>query len=898
MSKTNLFKNMKILENFYRTYKIKNNQKIYLNQINLKIELNTIDIISNQIKYFKLISHNHFENSINNEISKKEKSITDYENISTINSSFNNVPNFKNTGIFEKKILKILGENTKSYLKKHSLKTTTSNDFLLELNDLQKENLSNVFNLNFDIKKENYVNVDQEMFSFFIYAYDVNDELIEKWKSEDINISLSIEKNIDEKEFSNDDLKGISLENMFDVIIERSIETKSRKLLLTKTEYGKKIIDLLIKSKLYSKFFKSIKLLEYINDQLIDEKKINISSLEKEDSLAIQFTQEYTFNDNISDVYYILVLEDNFKKLCRKKIKFENIDYFLENDTNIFLSKIKEDVIRIENSLKNDVLFVKVIFENSLNINSKYIPAIANVYLNDNEIIENVFTNEKFTKSLELKNKKVTDSIKLNQIIFYHKVKNIFYDKDNTLKIVFKNNYDNKICVFNQKIVKEYTSIAKINLFTNSTSFIEDEYSGNIYRYNIDYTKFYNQYTNNNISSLLKNQDLNQKLFLENEKNIDKILSNENKDKILKDVNLNKFYLIVKKNIKYFNISKDLFEIIEIKNLEDIENIYINDDISNPHLKENSIEYEKIKNKTIQFETKILSIPANLFYKNVSEINVKSQIKETFLTNIQNQNEVKIPSDELINLIYDAYQKINSKGTVSLNEHDLNLLFNTVSLNTTWAKSDLQEYKKKESISRINKQILINSKIEDVIFDKKEKNIKTLLSLNIEELTSLNLNKEKVFEIIENIIKNSFKGFYYKNNYSNEVPDSEISNIIKANNILGLNWIDNNNNLSVSEMNSNMKFNIYHINKNVVNVEIYLSLKDIPSTLRLFSILSIYKQVNFKKNLFQKIVMNKFSFQIDDRQNFQKKIVEISVKNTNETFILYDEIKDICSINF
>jgi hypothetical protein len=907
----NLFNNMSIIKNFYKSYRIKSGKKVFFDFVNFKISLSTKDITENEVKYFKIISYSHFENSINNEIKSKNQKINNLNTLENLtnrsmfsnsyNSSFKNIPNFLRKSNSDLDI-KILNKDTQKNLNKYSLVSSVSKKIEINLSEDQKLKERNEFSLDFKIKN---IEQPENVYNFFIYAYDKNENILSKWKSDDINVSSLEEYDINIASLEKKEIENIDHLNLFNIAFDRNIEkninSQNRKISFSKTDAGKNVIQKLFENK-YFNYIKNIKIIEYINDQKIDEIYLEIDEIFKKDEIEIIFKKKYEIPEKTVSLSYSLIIENIDKKSFIKNFNYENLNLLYKNKDDFFVQKAKKDIVFVGNSLKENVLGIKIKINKQFKEEKDYNPFVFDIILNKKSILDKVFLEKNLTKPLNLTSQNIKNILSNHEINLYSKLLNL--NPDSELSIVFKNRIDDKKIIYTQKLSYEYASISNIeNNLISKTQNILKEYTDDVYQYTLNYSTLQSvdqkkTLTNNNsvINQLLKNQDLNQKSYLEKSNSIENLLSNEKKEKILSDINLNKFYLIVKKNIKHFNISQDLLQVLELKDLEESNVILIEDNQKNNNFKENIENYEKINEKYIQFEAKLLSIPSDLFFKEMNTFTFKNRIKEIYLSNNLQSNNMIILSDDIINSLYSIFQVINSKGINSLDNFQIQTLYDFLAINSTWAKSELKEIKRKDLRDvEIEKQINLNSKIEKLFFDNTKKMLKGSIFLNIEQLSDLNLEKDKMHEVIKDITRNCFKGFFYKKDNTKDYPDLSISNVLYKNNKSVFNdWVDDINNSFVDDINKNFTFETKYLNKNSLEVIFYFDLYKTPNMLKLFTFLKNYKEIDFKhEKLYQNIVFNSIDFQIIDKIKDYKKNVKITIKKDQKLFFLYENITNI-----
>ena len=873
----NIFKNTFI--NFKKYFKTIKSNKLNTNKISFDFVFDSIDIKQYDLKYFKIISTNKFEN--NYDIENENNNASEYIELVKFNQnkyhplfSFSQKNNSLQKVFLNKKSLNLIGNNryleneTQLISKKRKMQYTFEN--IINFNNNNEGILTFYLQLN---KVNNLNNLDKSIYNFYIYAYDSNDNIIDKT----ILMNQDIEKYLDTELYKNnifEDTNTIDSKilNDFNIEFQNKDENFEKKRTVSFL-LGKDLYRTLINFKKNKKsVISKIIITEYYENHLL-------SSTEKLDNF--ENISQFVFNtyikiSNNSRLKYVISIEYSNRKVVSKNIYHDiSNKYIKDKDKN---DDILKDNLLIKNLFKNIESFylqkerlLKINIQFNSSIKSKYFDPIFNsVLFNNEELIHNCYLDISKQKKIDLFSQNVSNFSNGLLTIYIDLFKFNNFLSDQYIKINFQKKFDikeffsfeSKITIINNNLNKNdnnkvysslnYLKIKDIDLNSNFT--------------NLDLSYFFD------ISNLSKLENLSQfsteNKLLENilNKNYSQLLSDAKKVELEKNINVNNFYLLLKKNILLENnIKNERYHLISIQPDSNGNLFHTFTDINIPNFKE--VYTSPIKYKEIYFESKLLIIPDTVFQLN--EYKFKNFIKNSILQNKIDQKV--IVSDNIITSIFAILNKLNINNISSINEFEIEYLYKYYSLDYSYAKSENVKSELKKQNINMTKNILINNEIIDVKYSKDNK-INFNFDINIEELVKLNIQKETIFNSLNEIFKKNklLSGFYlidenklfkdfYKIFFENK-KQQYYSNKI---------YLD-----LISEINLYSNVIYTFKSKNIVNIEFEINLKNTPMLLHFLNYcknitknLSLKKEISLEKNLYQKIFINNSNIQYYDKNN-------------------------------
>lgn len=890
-----IFKNE--FSDFKKYYKIKNKQKLYLNNISFDVYVNE-DILTYNLKYFKVIIINKFENdfsrnstSINNVESTTFNKYLNSKNIKSFNPLFNLGSSNKDSLKSLQSKISIIGNNkifeksTEDVIKKYLPKTTFENIINFNEKILVNDKINFLLTL-----KNSILNNQQNRseYDFFIYAYDYNENIIDT-----INIlNQNIEEYIDLELFKNpiqENINNISHSSLsnFSIKLDRN-KQNIEKIRSINIEKGNDL-------------FKNIKNFNKNNDKLIN--KITVSEILNGKSLQT-FTIDKNFEKinqvsfdtnfkimNDSNLKYLITTEYTNKNVVIKNIDIDIPQLYIKNkekdevilDRTYFKSMVKKfNVFYLQ---KEKIFEVELEFDNI--VNSKFFdPLFESIVINNNEVINNCYFDKEKKNSFILDKQnliQVLKNSKDNKIKFYvHNKLNINVYKENSIKIQFKKKFDqNEIFFIESKVNIIFDNIQSNNKFyayLNYTNNIDMSLNSNFTKCNLKYVLDITNVNDNEYYNF-KNKSIEN--YIDNK--YSEVLSDSKKNNLSTSISLNNFYIIVKKNIHLEkNMKNEYFYLSELP----IKNDEISFEISDNNIK-NFIEIYTNENKfkEVFFESKIFVVPNNVYEKN--EFLAKNIVKSIVLSRKSNV----IPDDEKINQIYSILKKINLNGTDSLSSLDINFLYDFYCFDYSYAKTPIKVAKKLNQNVNINKNILINEKIFQV--DLSKKIISFNIDLNVEELNRISLKKELLIESLNKSVKNIFSEFVFKQNKDFiDIFDSFFNNNKKS-------YFDQKKYQElINEIKLYSSFIFKFKTKNILSLEFQINLEKAP-LLNIFLTycknikknLSLSQDINLNTCLYQKIKFSNLNLNYIDENNNTINL-NIAFEN-NEIYLKYPDLTSI-----
>lgn len=895
----NIFKNEFI--NFKKYFKMLKSQKIYLNQISFDFKFNQSDVEQYNLKYFKVIAINKFENIFyqNNDTINNDKS----GNFISINNLKKDIyhPLFSQSKIAKKSIINLqknifnIGKNknleieTHTNLKKREIQKSIENIINFNKKNIIDNNLTFIINLS----KVNSINdLEKSIYNFYIYAYDINDNIIDKISIVDQNIYQYTEQELFKNNLIEeiDDIKFDFL-NDFYIDFDSYDDNFERKRSIN-FKFGNNLYKTLVSyDKNQKKLINKIIISEYSNDLLLQTIDINkdFNSLSQ-----FIFNTPILINNN-TILKYLVTVEYVNKKIINKDLNYDISKIFLKNkkkdevisDNNLFLNVFKN--IEVFYLQKEKLLQINLHF-NDLKIDKYFDPIFTSISFNNKELIDFCYIDKEKIKKLNLSSKRLLDFFQNeSKLIFYINVQGYKFNiiNDQILKINIQkkfNNKDsfsfqNKITIINNNIIQNVNKVYANLIYTNEKEILlNSEYTGLDLNYNLDISNL-----NKNIDYFAtKNKSLEKYL----KTNYSQIISETKKADLEKNISLNQFYIIVKKNVLLDNNKKNEYYFISPINLDESNNFLFNlTDYNIMQFKE--IYSQLISYKEVYFESKILVVPSDLY--EINEYQSKNKIKSIILENKIDQKV--IIGDDIISNVFMILKKNNLNNISSLNDFDIEYLYNYYTLDYSYAKSNNKKVQYQKQIIQAKKNILINNEIINIKLLKDK--IEFDLDLNIEEINRLNISKEIILTSFNKIFKKNkiFSFFYFKNdkNSFNEIYKILFEKNEKCyyNNKIYLDLIN--------EINNYVNINYQFKSKNILNISFEINFNNTPM-LRNFlkyckninNNLNLLNKMNLENNLYQVLSLPNVNIQYLDTNNNNIQIE--SLFSNKEIYIKYFDL--------
>lgn len=887
-----IFKNE--YKNFQKYYKYNSSlEKKYTNIASIDFLLDTDNIEKYNIKYFKVISINKFinENVINyddnvtNTFENRKSSISDNIHPNFLNSRMNlNLNNIQN------KITNLLGSDktfektTKKIVENHTKKKTIEK--LTTLNS--EEIVEGYFKIYFDLLyPSNLDENEKSKYDFYIYAYDENNNIIDKKTILTQDVQLYVESELYNQSGKIDIEVDNEILNDFNIIFKKepNIE-QSRNIIFS---FGNNLQKNL-------KYFntKQKNLIEKITITELYNNSITQKITIEED---IEKLSDVTFNNFIkaikdSKLEYNIIVEFYNRKNVTKSISVNVNDFFVKNEVNeiindqkVFLTKIKD--YHVEYFEKEKVIEVVINLYN-LELTKYFDPQFKSIMINNKDYINKCYIESNKTNKIVLANKDIKSILKDNVIKFYIDALDIEKQQIKNIKIAIKKLYNSqetfnlekeiKIIYNNEKNNNDSTGSSKLEIIQKNENLdIQSEYTNYVFKYNWNINDSLKSY------DIFKTQNSELEGYLSTQ--YAQILSDTKKNEISNSIQLNKYFIIIKKNS-----TVPIDDYIQSFQLELLDNSYLFAFIDNANI---SGFKEKInineKYKKIYFESKIFAIPHNLFVDSNNDFKINRKIKEIILL-----NDLKvIPDDNRINQIKLILKKINFNGIDSISKIEKEILYNSYCFDFSHAKSENIIVEKKVISKNIEKMIYINDEITNLKYSNEKNKIYLDIDLNIEELLSVGVKKENILMEFNKLIsskKIAFSKFYVKENIDKYLEFYE--NLLLNKNLYSY---ENYNSL-IKEINSYFDIVIENKSKNIITLKIEINLKKCPE---LFNFLLFCKnlqknivsknELNINNNIYQKI--NVSSFKMTSLDLNTNNTFNIDIKfNKNDLLLKYFDI--------
>jgi len=852
-------------------------EKIYLD-LNFKKEL----CERYNLKYFKLISFNLTENSIESNIF--QNLINPDFNFS--NSLLNNLQKFEIKNIRNNNDILLSDIAITSLSSKNRIETYTKRKVLSnsQIIDFSKYGLDFNEKLYFKVKNHDL----NEKYNFMIYCYDNKNRIFDKMIIKDVNVS-SIEREETEKnniffeELANNlyDLK-LRKELFSFSVPEIELNLKTRKVslgvgpsLLLYRDNIEKIINKVYIEEITNKGIASIS-----ND--IDLKKFN-SSKEKVDVI---FKTRLERNEIPKKYILYCVL------ITGKILTFEKTNFQIKKNTNeSFIEKIKKDILGIDLNIQqeqkrlNIEIKINDNFSNS-NIDSQYDPYISKIYIDNVDIDLNFFflnnekiQNQSFLKLNNIKNKKINLNISSRS--------NILNRLEFPVKIVFSNLNQGEIeNISYEKEAKKNQNLSVARL----TKILSNDNLSFLNQYTFEKYQYFFDISNVDIfsKSVVTGSSGKSIASRYSSLNLDKILSDDNKNVLLNDININNFYLIIKKNISFSNRSISSFEIFDVNETNNgIYDFSFFDDQNFRNFSDDPRKYDDlVLKKEIEFESKILSLPLEYFSKKLTEYQIKLKIKEILKANKDNDY---IPLQSQINSVYDKLSILNNNGSGNLSQNDIQLLYDLFALKITYAKTEKTEIRKIENkASNITKIFAIDIVIPNHILQIS----KNVLTLYIDANHNASIDETECIKVFHEIFKNNFLGFSYQEENST-YPNIKLQELYSKNNIpnMFLPWSSNDSNNITKEINENCAIELIKKNNTLYQVVYKIDLNKCNNLYNFLTLLQNEKEKTANKNrifnrLYQLLSFREITKNYIDNSGNNVNVI-VTIKNKDQQYIKY-----------
>lgn len=893
----NIFKNE--FQNFKKYFKTTQRQKIYLNQISFDFIFDFNEIKQYNLKYFKVIAINKFENNFQQD----EDTIKNNKSDSFIKSNnFKKEPNhplFQKNNKTKKSIIDIqkktqnIGKNVnldiENYIisEKRTAQKTIEN--IIPFNQSFNNSLTFIINLN---RTNNINDLEKSVYNFHIFAYDVDENIIDKISIFD----QDIEKYFETELYVNSLLENIdniklNFFNDFNIIFDTKDENFEKQRTIN-LKFGSNLYKTLINYKKNNrKLINKIIITESLNGLILST--INIEQ-------DIENISQFKFNTpiNISDttiLTYLITIEYSNKKILSKELNHNVSNQFIKSKKN---NEVIADNLLFKNIFKNiDVFFLQKekllqvnLQFNNISINKYFDPIFTSISFKNKELISYCFLDKEKNKKLNLFSKNIINLINENISQFYIDFSlannfNIIVNQNLKIEIQKKFNikdsftYENKITVVSDNI---FQNTNKVYAYLNYVNEKEEiplnlDQSGLNLNYNLDITNL-----NQNIDFFsTKNKSLEKYL----KSDYSQIISETKKTELEKNISLNQFYIIIKKNVLLENNIKNEYYYISPTNVNENNLSFNLSDYSLDQFKE--IYSKPIDYKEIYFESKIMIIPSDLY--EVNDCKSKRIIKNLVLQNKVNQSVIF--GDDIIENIFVILKKINTNDTSSISDFDIEYLYRYFTLDYSYAKTNNKVLQSQTQIVQTKKNILLNNEIINIEFLSNKKTIKFNFDLNIEEVNRLNIQKEILFSSFNKLFKNKiFSFFYFKNNKDfNELYKTffEKNDDCYYTNKKYLELINEINNFTI--------INYSFKTKNILNVEFEIDLNNTPMLTYFLKYcknitrnLNLISNINIANNLYQVILIPNTNIQYSDINGND---IQIEILfSTNEIYLKYFDL--------
>jgi len=743
-----VFKNN--FKNFLRYFKTINNQKTTTNKISVDLSIDSNSIKDYNLKYLKLISINHYSNSIDYDINQNVFGNDNlYNNTSSLESQLSNIDiktsTYKVTGLktIQKNLSSLLG-SIDSLSNKNIKPNMKSFENIYEFKEIQ-ELYTLFFNLEYN---NNESSNNKNIYDLIIYAYDSKDKIIDRFELLNQNILSYTETDLTKK---NKLIEYTNINNMFEIHYNEYLNDNQNRTinLLLNPDIEKLINEFELNNS--NKMIKNIEILEIYNKKIIDQKRIEYDNKNKNIELTFNKKIE-VLGDNDKNIEYRIIITDYLSRIWTYVKSINNIK--ITSFQNIIRNSIKDiflNYIAYENVFKCEISLYNLLINKNLYLKSLEISGI--------ELINNCYVNDQKIEKIDFENNNLytifsgNDSIKfyILDTDFSKNIENLIVNNEN-LKISFYDKKEKKNVLFYKKIFLDYfetTNQKSLNI-TNSDLDNYIKVKNDMTMYNINYNLSLNNFDNFKRLSIESDNllSLNYQTFLDE----------DSKNLFFQQINqIFNFYVVFKKNIITNNQFVEKFEIAKVSiNLENIDVSFEDNKIKDSILDQNLL-YKKIF-----FESKVFVIPNNLFNSNVYEI--KKRIKSIINTN----NNILINNDEEINQIYRILKKINDKNIQNIDDFDMSYLYNLFSINNTYARSNIKIFENSDFLSNkinLNKKVYIeNNKINNFL----NKNyLEFDILINVEELNRSNVKSNAIISFFNDLVRKkkvSFDKFYNKTN--------------------------------------------------------------------------------------------------------------------------------------
>ena len=730
----NTFNNIKLIQNLIFIERHDNNKNIIFDLNKESIQPLIISYFNNNKKKFiKLYLGNNFPLTINFNIFKIEKSLSDLNNnkinVDKNNKNLNYSRNDNNNLVFQKS----KSSKSLSHLSKNNNKNNISNQSNddLNYNVFNEEMLKYYINKNFITLLVNknflYDYFKEKIFSFISFIennakikinyclFNFVKDFLNKQYFFIGGYNLIANKNENEKTLfqcksarllnnNNNNIENKKSFKCFGEFCNYIIPNNIKEL-----EFKIKTNDFLLKNILNNNYIKNYSIPIFILKKVNDNPQIVNLILKCYNIFPKNINKEKMFNDIIKEKE-IIFNHKNFLSKNFNKIKSLNIPLFSD------LDEIKNNFDNVKNEDEIILYKPKKLFE--INIQKIYnnLPICYNCYIVYKLI-------EKYIKELEKK-------------LFHNK--NLF---DNNIN----NNYDKIL----NNIIKQSENY-QINSYDNI------KYKNNL----LFYDKFKEQ---NFLFNLVKNLNKKKKKFLDNNRkcfSYTKIYKHNNYIKLFNKNNLN--YSVFNNslnNSQLFNI-----KIKENKNQNKFLNVTFNKQRNSNNNKDN-------KNSVLMYKRMYLGYPAKIYYNNNNNFN----------ENIS--DNINIINDNINNKNQNNYHITNNRHKLHHNI-DIDIFFNMKELKNSNKQtfSEMTEnrifnfIKSRTDEELIEKNNFVNKIFNEDVKNNANKNIPKTSQIGLkkkeeEEESILSLSNDFKLEEEEEIKDNTNKKINYYNNNINNIND-------------------------------------------------------------------------------------------------------------------------------
>lgn len=551
-----------------------------------------------------------------------------------------------------------------------------------------------------------------------------------------------------------------------------------------------------IKLKANNSTIKYENIIKDINTDLNVKKTNWILQLNKK-LLALNFIKNELNNDDYENNFFLLISHDQENILNDQILKIENLlNKFSFNFTCLKSIEAFDILKKIHNKdeIDSSVLFVdsRIPHENIFNIKKieekdNYLILNNNQYINILKIQQNEFNHDFFKSVFTENNINLIINFKngiYETLIYTHENNWETFDYQiNKLKQLMTNFNNMSICK-NINQFKYYSDLFNLNTLINSTNLTHDSY-----------LKLYNLFsTNPFVAASLSKEGLflgfnmlEQKMFI-SDTNCFNVLNIGNNDLLsIKWMNYN---FINNKKIIILDYSNKLINFFDFPKKDIKINRSINVNIFSLNIKKDDFfQFEKIKNKKIEYLIQIFSI----INSNIENLEIKYMIKE-FLNNFYNKwfNKIKRSKKDFLQLnvndFINSVKLIKTKSIKFILKNIVDVFINNESIMKVISNDNQTDNSDIEQINFINmswineEPLLIQNIINFIILDK-------IYFLILKEGASLYANN--INKIISNdILSIKFNEFLKTNKHNNCFFDLENIEILSSDFLNYINYIN------------------------------------------------------------------------------------------------------------